>query len=403
MENSVENAQETIRESGHAAIAKKCQQAQSLNEVWTQEETEGPRSTGGCIVNSFSGPNDSSWANSSTPLHKAVFSGRDEATLLIENGANIDFLNALGRTALHEAAKYSRYEVASFLIREGANVNAETEARTVKDIHWGQRLGEANLTPLHEAIGVGNEKMVAILIEGEANVNHVSPGGWSPLDLALLDEQQPIIDILLAHGAQLISPEKSSKTRLVQKISYTDQRRSARNLIDCDRILPSSECRDTYLDLLSKLEHILAVEDTASSDTRSRTLVSTFHTLLYNMAERHDPCNDPSSKICSLCREFQTQTSSLHGEPFLHYPDRDMLTRSVLAGCPLCILFVDALDGERDDPKNRDSYVTLRIVCRSFDPYATRSIQVACAGRKGELKLYFVEGVLLFIWRDRLT
>ncbi|MCJ1387937.1 hypothetical protein MMC18_000780 [Xylographa bjoerkii] len=261
---------------------------QSPNVVWTQQETEGPRSTGGCVVNSFSALNDSSWANKSTPLHEAMFD-QDIATLLIDNGANINHLNALGRTALHEAAKNSRFDDAGFLIRKGANVNAETQARIAKDSDWGQRIGVANLTPLHEAIGVGDEKMVAILIEGGANVNHVSREGWSPLDLALLDQQEQIIEVLLAHGARFISLEKHMETRPIKNTNCAEQRRLARQLLDCDDLLPSSECREAYLDLLSNVVHSLNMEGVGSTDTRCSSLVSAFRTHLYNMAERRDP------------------------------------------------------------------------------------------------------------------
>ncbi|MCJ1398736.1 hypothetical protein MMC11_001937 [Xylographa trunciseda] len=387
----------SYRKEWHTAMAKHRPQPQSPNVVWTQQETEGPRSTGGCVVNTFSDLNDFSWANKSTPLHEAMLEGQDIATLLIENGANINLLNALGRTALHEAAKDSRFDDASFLIRKGANVNAETQARIAKDSNWGQRIGVANLTPLHEAIGVGDERMVAILIEGGANVNHVSPEGWSPLDLALLDEQEQVIEVLLAHGAQFISPEKHVETKSIQNTNCREQRRLARQLLDCDELLPSSECRETYLDLLSKVDHSLIMEGTGSTDTRDSRLVSAFHTLLYKMAERRDPCKDPSNKTCSSCTDFQRQSSSLHGEPFLHYPDRDRLTNSVLAGCPLCILFANALDSGSDDPKDSDSRVMLRIACQSFGSDATRSIDVVCAGRKGKLNIYFLKGVLYLL------
>ena len=90
---------------------------------------------------------------------------RDIAAFLIDHGLDINILNAAGRTALHEAAKGSPYENANFLLHRGAAIDTELEVRRLKDNDRLNRGGSAGLTPLHEAIGVGDAKILRILID----------------------------------------------------------------------------------------------------------------------------------------------------------------------------------------------------------------------------------------------
>jgi len=87
-----------------------------------------------------------------------------------------------GYTALHYAARNGCMDAAKNLIRLGANFNAQT--------------GSLRATPLHRAISAKKTDMVQYLIQTGACTNIKDADGLTPLDRALKEEFQPIIDIL---------------------------------------------------------------------------------------------------------------------------------------------------------------------------------------------------------------
>lgn len=61
-----------------------------------------------------------------TPLHQAALIGRaDLCTLFIENGARVDAIGSIGRTALHSAAHAGFWEAAQVLLENGIDPNVE--------------------------------------------------------------------------------------------------------------------------------------------------------------------------------------------------------------------------------------------------------------------------------------
>ncbi len=105
-----------------------------------------------------------------------------------------------GHTLLMEAARYGNSDIASMLIRNGANVNAKTTYRT---------------TPLEEAIGNGNIIIIQHLIDKGADVNWnsnfysaghtVTSGSPTPLSNAIRVKRFDVVKLLLDAGAQIRS------------------------------------------------------------------------------------------------------------------------------------------------------------------------------------------------------
>lgn len=97
-------------------------------------------------------------------------------------GAEIDAtfvapgIPASGATPLHLAVLCDQGEVAQFLIRKGANLNAK-----VRDEHGG--------TPLHWAAALGRIEMARRLIEAGADVNAKDNHGFTPLDATHYDSE----------------------------------------------------------------------------------------------------------------------------------------------------------------------------------------------------------------------
>jgi ankyrin repeat protein len=82
---------------------------------------------------------------------------------------------ASGATPLHMAVLSDQREVARYLIRQGANLNAPA-----KDEYGG--------TPLHWAAVLGRVEMARQLIDAGANVNATDENGYTPLDATTLEQ-----------------------------------------------------------------------------------------------------------------------------------------------------------------------------------------------------------------------
>lgn len=71
-----------------------------------------------------------------TGLHTAGTEGNIQlATLLLKFGANVNLLNECGLTPLHVVAEKGKTELAALLLQHGANVDiCDSQGKTVKDI-----------------------------------------------------------------------------------------------------------------------------------------------------------------------------------------------------------------------------------------------------------------------------
>ena len=141
-----------------------------------------------------------------TPLHVAAeYCRYDIARFLIENGADVNARTVKGwrggRTPLHFAARGNCVKVAQLLISKGVDVNVEDDDRFI---------------PLHYAAFYGSKEMVVFLISKGANVNaktdYQKTLFWTPLYFAIEEEHFDIVKILLKNGADLFVKDKRGKT-----------------------------------------------------------------------------------------------------------------------------------------------------------------------------------------------
>ena len=125
---------------------------------------------------------------------------------LLNNGAHIEARNNDGQTALMisilgqitnqvdiNAARDNRWhnrwdQVAELLMKKGANINA---------------VDNRGVTPLFMAIFSQDYSLCRTLINAGANTNHKLPSGVSMLRFAKLSSSRAIVDLLIAHGAEL--------------------------------------------------------------------------------------------------------------------------------------------------------------------------------------------------------
>lgn len=162
----------------------------------------------------------------SEALHAAVRAGNvKQAAELIDAGADVNSLDALGGTPLLTASWSGRADLVALLLSRGAAVNAThreagssaleyavltTRPDIIKlllasgaDVHRKRQNSE---TVLHLAASRGSPPVLELLLEAGADITATDDSGNSPLDEAVLHDRTDAVRTLLAHGAELNHP-----------------------------------------------------------------------------------------------------------------------------------------------------------------------------------------------------
>lgn len=160
--------------------------------------------------------------NNITPLCWAMlYNAEDVATLLIKSGADVKAKDKFGRTPLHAADDELR-AVAELLIKNGAEVNAKKEDGT---------------TPLHNVAWRGDKVITKLLIAHGAEVNAKDNTGRTALHLAAgydsldwLREEEArenedamateVVKLLIANDADINMKDEDGKTPLAYAVKY---------------------------------------------------------------------------------------------------------------------------------------------------------------------------------------
>ncbi|KAK3753717.1 hypothetical protein QZH41_013809, partial [Actinostola sp. cb2023] len=172
---------------------------------------------------------------------------------LINGGADVNMVNNEGKTALMEAARWGRNEIALALINDGADVNLadkEDETALMKaafvgrneialalinggaDVNMADNKGK---TALMEAARLRENEIALALINGGADVNMVDKEGKTALMRAAFVERNEIIIITLAlinGGADVNTVDKEGKTALMRAASLGRNESAHVNMTD---------------------------------------------------------------------------------------------------------------------------------------------------------------------------
>jgi hypothetical protein len=104
---------------------------------------------------------------------------------LLRAGVEIDRLDAVGQTALGLTARDEDWRGVEFLVNAGANVN----------------LGGDFDFPLGNAASAGNVRSLGLLIRAGADIHRRNTDGWTVLMTATETDSIPLVEFLLAAGA----------------------------------------------------------------------------------------------------------------------------------------------------------------------------------------------------------
>ncbi|NET90538.1 MAG: hypothetical protein F6K45_20995 [Kamptonema sp. SIO1D9] len=168
-----------------------------------------------------------------TPLHKASVKGHlDLVELLIANGAKIDAKAQDGCTPLYLSACGKHEAVSRFLLNCGAAVEPDI-ALMLGNIQLIKRYLDEGVDPnskltkgyakgeswLNTVVRLENISLIELLLNHGARVNEkTGTFRFSPLHIASIDNRgkvsQNICEILIAHGADINSKDKSGETPL---------------------------------------------------------------------------------------------------------------------------------------------------------------------------------------------
>jgi RNA polymerase sigma factor (sigma-70 family) len=125
-----------------------------------------------------------------TPLALAAHFGHLETTrFLLDQGADASIVsrNPLQVTPLHAALFGKRVETARLLIERGSNVQIG---------RGGKGWPRAGWTAMHYVASMGLIELIEILLSHEADLNALDDEGLTPLDVAIAEKQDEVVEIL---------------------------------------------------------------------------------------------------------------------------------------------------------------------------------------------------------------
>jgi ankyrin repeat protein len=145
------------------------------------------------------------------------------ARLLIDHHADVNATDEWGVTPLHVAARAGLWSVVELLLSKGAKVNVQTiRAESGDHPEWKflylPSIPLAGVTPLHGAVVAGEPNVVELLIAHGAEVNAADESGRMPLHYAAWGGSVRTIELLIAKGALVDAKDKEGSTALLDAL-----------------------------------------------------------------------------------------------------------------------------------------------------------------------------------------
>jgi serine/threonine-protein phosphatase 6 regulatory ankyrin repeat subunit A/serine/threonine-protein phosphatase 6 regulatory ankyrin repeat subunit B len=165
--------------------------------------------------------------NSNEDLQKALFDAIEANDLeaverCVEQGADVNVKNNVGRLSLYEAAGNSSVEILKYLVLQGAKVNREdTTVSAIWDYRSFLMSWIGGVTLLHTAAaGNPNVEMVKYLVSQGTDVNAKNEHGQTPLHYAACwNPNVEVLKYLVSQGADVSAKDKRGGEPLHYAIS----------------------------------------------------------------------------------------------------------------------------------------------------------------------------------------
>lgn len=166
--------------------------------------------------------------NSSTLHYAATLQDSEIASWLIRNGLDVNAQNNSGKSPLHLAVEYNRFKNAKLLIENHANLELQNQ------------FGD---TPLHIATLKSYYDIAILLLDNKADPNTKNQyNGYTALHIATEQNSLEEVYYLIKNGANIDEKDKSGETPLIiaSKFGWTD---IVKVLLDNDADI---DARDNY-------------------------------------------------------------------------------------------------------------------------------------------------------------
>jgi len=119
--------------------------------------------------------------------------------------------HAYGRTPLHMAAYNGKYDIVELLVKAGADLNSVAE-------------GDYRVTPLHQAIEMGQTKVITLLCESTAlDVNVLDANNQTPLHYSIKNGVPHYMVLIMNHASFRKQVYKVQALKLIRPYQNFDK------------------------------------------------------------------------------------------------------------------------------------------------------------------------------------
>lgn len=280
------------------------------------------------------------WASShdrrrTSPLFSAVLDESLPLTeLLLDSGANLEEHNREGRTVLQEAVILANQDIVQLLLDRGAQVHSPAIS--------GYLSGG---TALHLAVAEGLVGIVRGLLTHGADAKARTGIGWSPVDMAILDHQTTVLEILLTSVSPMEAVYSASDAEIdnVQSASDFDDQAVISGYLLEHGVRDAGRSHVLFFHTcLSKAIKKLGTSVTKIEELSS-ILIRDMDAVLLNEAKVAGKFSWPRN-LCGDCDRFEKQDSHNVCKTFEHKADFSSLVSSSDSGCNMCNFFMASLE-----------------------------------------------------------
>lgn len=165
-----------------------------------------------------------------------------------------------------QAIKSDDFDTANALLSDPTqNIQINSEATVLKNTVFAPLMGDTITgTPLMIATEYGNENIVRLLLQHNAEINHVTGSKKTALEIALEKENSNLAKLLLEHGAnvQIINNASRIISQLkdieLKKLIIKYQRFKREKLRELDQTLFGNTVKHAYDEFLKNNNDLLA-------------------------------------------------------------------------------------------------------------------------------------------------